>query len=50
MNHFRIAVIPGDGVGQEVTPEGVKALRAVAEVDRVVRLRVRRVPMGQRLP
>jgi tartrate dehydrogenase/decarboxylase/D-malate dehydrogenase len=32
MKHYRIAVIPGDGVGQEVTPEGVKALRAVAEV------------------
>jgi 3-isopropylmalate dehydrogenase len=26
----RIAVIPGDGVGKEVTPEGVKVLRAVA--------------------
>jgi 3-isopropylmalate dehydrogenase len=26
----RIAVIPGDGVGQEVTPEAVKVLRAVA--------------------
>ncbi|MCU1241645.1 MAG: 3-isopropylmalate dehydrogenase [Candidatus Acidoferrum typicum] len=28
----RIAVIPGDGIGQEVTPEGVKVLRAVATV------------------
>src|SRR6202171_3682187 len=26
----RIAVIPGDGVGEEVTPEAVKVLRAVA--------------------
>jgi 3-isopropylmalate dehydrogenase len=26
----RIAVIPGDGIGKEVTPEAVKALRAVA--------------------
>jgi len=26
----RIAVIPGDGIGKEVTPEGVKVLRAVA--------------------
>src|SRR5579864_1835729 len=26
----RIAVIPGDGIGREVTPEGVKVLRAVA--------------------
>ena len=27
----RIAVIPGDGIGKEVTPEAVKVLRAVAE-------------------
>ena len=27
----RIAVIPGDGIGREVTPEAVKVLRAVAE-------------------
>ncbi len=26
----RIAVIPGDGIGKEVTPEGVKVLQAVA--------------------
>src|SRR5260370_30467973 len=26
----RIAVIPGDGIGKEVTPEAVKVLRAVA--------------------
>ena len=25
----RIAVIPGDGIGKEVTPEAVKAIRAV---------------------
>jgi 3-isopropylmalate dehydrogenase len=27
----RIAVIPGDGIGKEVTPEAVKVLRAVAQ-------------------
>src|SRR5438876_9805690 len=27
---FRIAVIPGDGIGQEVVPEGVRVLDAVA--------------------
>ena len=27
---FRIAVIPGDGIGQEVVPEGLKVLDAVA--------------------
>lgn len=29
MKHFRIAVLPGDGIGKEVTPEGLKALDAV---------------------
>ena len=27
---YNIAVIPGDGVGPEVTEEGVRALRAIA--------------------
>jgi tartrate dehydrogenase/decarboxylase / D-malate dehydrogenase len=29
---YRIAVIPGDGIGKEVVPEGVKVLKAAAEV------------------
>ena len=28
---FRLAVIPGDGVGQEVVPEGVRVLDRLAE-------------------
>jgi tartrate dehydrogenase/decarboxylase/D-malate dehydrogenase len=28
--HFRIAVIPGDGIGQEVVPEGLAVLDAIA--------------------
>lgn len=28
---YRIAAIPGDGIGKEVVPEGVKALRAAAD-------------------
>ncbi|MDQ3855812.1 MAG: 3-isopropylmalate dehydrogenase [Chloroflexota bacterium] len=28
---YEIAVLPGDGIGQEVVPQGVKALRAVGE-------------------
>jgi isocitrate/isopropylmalate dehydrogenase len=28
---YRIAVIPGDGIGKEVVPEGVRALQAVAK-------------------
>jgi tartrate dehydrogenase/decarboxylase / D-malate dehydrogenase len=33
MCQYQIAVIPGDGIGQEVMPEGLKALRAAAEMD-----------------
>ena len=28
--HYRIAVIPGDGIGKEVVPEGLRALEATA--------------------
>jgi tartrate dehydrogenase/decarboxylase/D-malate dehydrogenase len=30
MKDYRIAVIPGDGIGREVIPEGIRALEAVA--------------------
>lgn len=30
-NTHRIAVIPGDGIGKEVVPEGLKVLRAASE-------------------
>jgi len=29
MKEYKIAVIPGDGIGREVIPEGVRALEAV---------------------
>lgn len=32
MKKYSIAVIPGDGIGREVTPEGVRLLDAVAEI------------------
>ncbi len=32
MNTYRIALIPGDGVGKEVLPEGLRAIRRAAEV------------------
>lgn len=31
-NTFRIAAIPGDGIGKEVLPEGIKVLKKAAEV------------------
>ncbi|WP_319518461.1 tartrate dehydrogenase [uncultured Martelella sp.] len=30
-NHLKIAVIPGDGIGKEVVPEGMRVLEAVAK-------------------
>lgn len=33
MRHYKIAVIPGDGIGPEVITEGLKSLQAVAELD-----------------
>ena len=30
-NIFNIAVIPGDGIGKEVMPEGIKVLKKVAD-------------------
>ncbi len=32
MKRFRLAVLPGDGIGPEVTAEAVKALRAAADL------------------
>src|SRR5438128_11746455 len=32
MATYQIAVIPGDGIGQEVMPEGMKTLRAVQQI------------------
>src|SRR5712671_6303366 len=31
MRRYRIAVIPGDGIGKEVIPAGIEVLKAVAE-------------------
>ena len=31
MRHYHIAVLPGDGIGSEVIPAGVRALQALAE-------------------
>ena len=30
MDRYKIAVIPGDGIGREVVPEGIRVLDAVA--------------------
>lgn len=33
MKHYRIAIIPGDGIGPEVIAEGVKVLDEIARLD-----------------
>lgn len=33
MNTYKIAVIPGDGIGPEVVAEGIKVLKRVAVLD-----------------
>ncbi len=34
MKTYRIATIPGDGIGKEVVPEGQKVLEAIAQLDK----------------
>jgi tartrate dehydrogenase/decarboxylase/D-malate dehydrogenase len=46
MKEHNIAVIPGDGIGMEVMPEGVKALRAAQERVGTFRLRFEELPWG----
>jgi tartrate dehydrogenase/decarboxylase/D-malate dehydrogenase len=46
MKHYRIAVIAGDGIGQEVMPEGLKALRAAAEVTGALAFEFTEFPWG----
>lgn len=31
MSNYKIAVVPGDGIGQEIVPEGLKVIEAVAK-------------------
>ena len=43
---YRIAVIPGDGIGQEVIPEGVKVLRAIERREPDLHFRFESFPWG----
>jgi tartrate dehydrogenase/decarboxylase/D-malate dehydrogenase len=43
---YHIAVIPGDGIGQEVCPEGLKALDAAAEITAAFRMHYESFPWG----
>jgi tartrate dehydrogenase/decarboxylase/D-malate dehydrogenase len=46
MRDYHIAVIPGDGIGHEVCPEGLKALNAAAEISGEFSLRYETFPWG----
>jgi tartrate dehydrogenase/decarboxylase/D-malate dehydrogenase len=46
MEHFRIAVVPGDGVGQEVIPAGLAVLHAAAKRDGSFALDCDELPWG----
>ncbi|MSP14620.1 MAG: tartrate dehydrogenase [Chloroflexi bacterium] len=46
MQEYHIAVIPGDGIGQEVCPEGLKVLNTAAEVSGSFRLHYDFFPWG----
>ncbi|MBI3854288.1 MAG: tartrate dehydrogenase [Planctomycetes bacterium] len=46
MKEYRIALIPGDGIGEEVAPEGVKVLNAAGEISGAFRLRWEPFPWG----
>jgi tartrate dehydrogenase/decarboxylase/D-malate dehydrogenase len=46
MKDYSIALIPGDGIGQEVAPEGVRVLNAVGELTGEYRLHYDSFPWG----
>jgi len=46
MRDYRIAVIPGDGIGNEVVPEAVRVLDAAGDVTASCRLRYEHFPWG----
>jgi tartrate dehydrogenase/decarboxylase/D-malate dehydrogenase len=46
LREYRIAVIPGDGIGEEVTPGGVEVLNTAAERVGGFRLRYEEFPWG----
>jgi tartrate dehydrogenase/decarboxylase / D-malate dehydrogenase len=46
MRDYHVAVIPGDGIGQEITPEGVRVLDAVGQVTGAFKMRYDYFPWG----
>ena len=46
MRDYHVAVIPGDGIGQEVTPEGVRVLDEIGRVTGAFKMRYDYFPWG----
>ena len=46
MHDYHVAVIPGDGIGQEVTPEGVRVLDVVGQLTGAYKMRYDYFPWG----
>src|SRR5690625_3206398 len=46
MKNFKIALIPGDGIGPEVVAEGVKVLKAIEEMDSEISFSFKEFPWG----
>lgn len=46
MNNYKIAVIPGDGIGPEVIAEGVKVLNKISELDKTFNFEFTHFPWG----
>mgnify|MGYP001465264128 CR=1 FL=1 len=46
MKNYKIALIPGDGIGPEVVAEGVKVLKAIEEMDSKISFSFKEFPWG----
>lgn len=46
MKEYNIAVIPGDGIGQEVTPEGMRVLNVISEATGAYKMHYSEFPWG----
>ena len=46
MQHYSIAVLPGDGIGKEIMPQAVNVLQAAAEVSGAFKLETQTFPWG----
>jgi isocitrate/isopropylmalate dehydrogenase len=44
--HYRIASIPGDGIGMEVVPAAIEVVKKLAEVMKTFRIESTHVPWG----